>query len=109
MSHRLGDPIQSAVRCLKPDCRRLLINCQACGCTWRTDPNPDPLVGRLVALTDPDTGRVLAAGKVTDVDRADGDMTLTVVQQDPLDVPRSDGDPATLPPGMNWRDHITAG
>lgn len=109
MSYRLGDPIQSAVRCLKPDCRRLLINGQACGCTWRADPNPDPLIGQLIALTDPDTGRVLAAGKVTAVDRADGDMTLTVVQQDPLDVPRSDGDPATLPPGMNWRDHITAG
>lgn len=109
MSYRLGDPIQSAARCPKPDCRRLLINGQACGCTWRAEPDPDPLVGRLVAFTDPDTGRVLAAGKVTGVDRTDGDMTLTVVQYETPDVPRSDGDPARPPPGMNWRDHITAG
>lgn len=101
MSYRLGDPVQSAIRCPKPDCRRLLINGQACGCTWRAEPDPDPLVGRLVAFTAPDTGRVLASGKVTDVDRTDDGMTLTVVQHGPPDVPRSDGDPARLPPGMN--------
>ncbi|MEV5619376.1 hypothetical protein [Streptomyces bacillaris] len=82
MSYRLGDPIQSAIRCHKPDCQRLLINGQACGCTWRPGPDPDPLVGRLVALTDPDTDRVIAAGKVTAVDRADDGMTLTVAQYD---------------------------
>ncbi|MBT2426143.1 hypothetical protein J7F02_10750 [Streptomyces sp. ISL-112] len=106
MSYRLGDPVQSAIRCPKPDCRRLLINGQGCDCAWRAEPDPDPLVGRLVAFTDPDTGRVMAAGKVTNVDRADGGMTLTVVQYETPDMPRSDGDPATLPPGMNWRDHL---
>ncbi|MDX3183479.1 hypothetical protein PV334_19735 [Streptomyces sp. ME02-7008A-1] len=35
------------------------------------------------------------------VDRTDDGMTLTVVQHGPPDVPRSDGDPARLPPGMN--------
>ncbi|WP_329217254.1 hypothetical protein [Streptomyces microflavus] len=105
MSYRLGDPIQSAIRCPN-GCGRLLINGQACGCTWRAQPDPDPLVGRLVAFTDPDTGRVLAAGKVTAVDRADGGMTLTVAQYETPDMPRSDGDPARLPPGMNWRDHL---
>ncbi|MFE7535181.1 hypothetical protein ACFU67_13025 [Streptomyces rhizosphaericola] len=82
MSYPLGDPIQSAIRCPKPDCQRLLINGHACGCTWRPEPDPDPLVGRLVALTDPDTGRVIAAGKVTDVNRTDDGMTLTVSQYD---------------------------
>ncbi|MGW6289453.1 hypothetical protein [Streptomyces sp. NPDC055107] len=86
MSCRLSGPIQSAIRCPKPDCQRLLINGQACGCTWRPEPDPDPLVGRLVAFTDPDTGRVLAAGKVTAVDRADGGMTLTVAQYESPDV-----------------------
>ncbi|MFI7329372.1 hypothetical protein ACIBQ3_32635 [Streptomyces rubiginosohelvolus] len=82
MSYRLGDPIQSAIRCPKLDCQRLLINGQACGCTWREEPDPDPLVGRLVALTDPDTVGVLAAGKVTGMDRADDGMTLTIAQYD---------------------------
>ncbi|XCM28842.1 hypothetical protein ABXI76_05150 [Streptomyces parvus] len=82
MSYRLGDPIQSTIRCPKPDCQRLLINGQACGCTWHPEPDPDPLIGRLVALTDPDTGRVLAAGKVTGVDCADDGMTLIVAQYD---------------------------
>lgn len=40
----------------------------------------DPLVGRLVVCTDPGTGRILAAGKVTDVDRTRGGMELTVAQ-----------------------------
>ncbi|MFC8704070.1 hypothetical protein ACFUIV_18040 [Streptomyces anulatus] len=109
MSYRLGDLIQSAIRCPKPDCRRFLINGQACGCTWRAEPNPDPLIGQLIALTDPDTGRVLATGKVTDVDRADGGMTLTVVQHaDPPTppAPQVHADPGALPDGMNWRDHI---
>lgn len=109
MSYRLGDPIQSAIRCPKPDCGLLLINEQVCRCTWRAEPAADPLVGRLVAFTDPDTGRVLAAGKVTAVDRVDGGMTLTVAQHETPDAPRSDGDPARLPPDMNWRDYITAG
>ncbi|MFD3638192.1 hypothetical protein [Streptomyces griseus] len=103
MSYRLGDPVQSAIRCPKPDCGRLLINGQVCGCTWHPEPDPDPLVGRLVALTDPDTGRVLAAGKVTDVDRTDGGMTLTVAQYDSGEPA---ADPGALPYGMNWRDHL---
>ncbi|MFI1525526.1 hypothetical protein [Streptomyces griseus] len=103
MSYRLGGPVQSAIRCPKPNCGRLLINGQVCGCTWRAEPDPDPLVGRLVALTDPDTGRVLAAGKVTDVDRTDGGMTLTVAQYDSGEPA---ADPGALPYGMNWRDHL---
>lgn len=40
MSFRLGDPIQSASICPKPDCQRLLINGEVCDCTWpgRTRP-----------------------------------------------------------------------
>lgn len=81
MSYRLGGPIQSAIRCPK-DCGRLLINGQACGCTWRAEPDPNPLVGRLVACVDPDTGQVLAMGKVIEVGHTEGGMTLTVVQHD---------------------------
>ncbi|MEU3432382.1 hypothetical protein [Streptomyces sp. NPDC006863] len=109
MSYRLGDPIQSAIRCPKLDCQRLLINGQVCGCTWREEPAPDPLVGRLVAFTAPDTGRVLAAGKVTGVSRTDGGMTLTVVQHEDAPMPpapRTQADPGALPGGMNWRDHL---
>lgn len=109
MSYRLGDPIQSAIRCPKPDCRRLLINGQACGCTWREEPAPNPLVGRLVALTDPDTGRVLAAGKVTDVNSTDGGMMLTVVQHEDAPMPpapRTHAELGALPDGMDWRDHL---
>ncbi|MFD3955952.1 hypothetical protein ACFWRG_31780 [Micromonospora tulbaghiae] len=108
MSYPLGDPIQSAIRCPK-DCGRLLINGQARGCTWRAEPDPDPLVGRLVAFTDQGTGRVLAAGKVTGVDRADDGMTLTVVQHEDAPMPpapRTHADPGALPDGMNWRDHL---
>ncbi|MEU0590003.1 hypothetical protein [Streptomyces ardesiacus] len=67
---------------------------------------PDPLVGRLVACADPSTGRVLAVGKVTEVDRADGSMRLTIVRHAEQDAPCPDGDPAALQPGMNWRDHM---
>lgn len=69
---------------------------------------PDPLVGRLVVCTSPDTGRVLAVGKVTEVDRSGNGMRLTAVQYKApdSDAPRPDGDPAALPPGMNWRDHL---
>ncbi|MFJ6316097.1 hypothetical protein ACIQJW_08450 [Streptomyces californicus] len=98
MSYRLGDFIQSAIRCPKPDCGLLLINNQACGCTWRTEPHPDPLVGRLVACTDPATGRIIALGKVTDVDRTGDGMTLTVAQYDNGE-PAADSasSPASLP------------
>jgi hypothetical protein len=41
---------------------------------------PDPLVGHLVVCTDPDTGRVLAAGKVTEVGHTGAGMELTIVQ-----------------------------
>ncbi|MFE7485452.1 hypothetical protein [Streptomyces sp. NPDC057552] len=82
MSYRLDDTTQSVIRCPKPDCRRLLINGRACGCTWRAEPDPDPLIGRLVACTNPDTGRVIAFGKATEVDRTDDGMTLTVAQYD---------------------------
>ncbi|MFH8867178.1 hypothetical protein [Streptomyces griseus] len=109
MSYRLGGPVQSAIRCPKPDCGRLLINGQACSCTWVADPDPDPLVGRLVAFTDPGTGRVLAAGKVTDVDLTEDGMTLTVAQYEDAPMPpapRVHADPGALPHGMNWRDHL---
>ncbi|MYU24644.1 hypothetical protein [Streptomyces sp. SID8352] len=69
---------------------------------------PDPLVGRLVACADPSTGRVLAVGKVTEVNRADGSMRLTAMRHDDPDAPHVDADPAALPPGMNWRDHLDA-
>ncbi|MFD3740463.1 hypothetical protein [Streptomyces sp. NPDC058629] len=108
MSYRLGDPIQSAIRCPK-DCGRLLINGQGCDCTWRAEPDADPLVGRVVAFTDPDTGRVLTAGKVTDVDRTDGGMTLTVVQREDAPMPpptQVHAGPGALPDGMNWRDYL---
>ena len=98
MSYRLGDPIQSATRCPK-DCGRLLINGQACGCTWRAEPEPDPLIGRLVACTDPSTGRVIAFGKVTAVDRAGDSMSLAIAQYD-------NGEPAPGPGALNWRDHL---
>lgn len=41
---------------------------------------PDPLVGRLMAFTDPDTGRIIAAGKVTEVKRADSGMEMTTLE-----------------------------
>ncbi|WP_053304823.1 MULTISPECIES: hypothetical protein [Streptomyces] len=103
MSCRLGDPIQSAIRCPKPDCGLLLINDQACGCTSRTEPAPDPLVGRFVACTDPATGRIIAFGKVTEVDCTGAGMTLTV---DQYDNGEPAADPGALPYGMNWRDHL---
>ncbi|MDP9953175.1 MULTISPECIES: hypothetical protein [Streptomyces] len=103
MSYRLGGPIQSAIRCTKPDCGLLLINGRACGCTSRTEPERDPLVGRLVACTDPATGKVMALGKVTEVDRTGDGMTLTVAQYDNGEPA---ADPGALAYGMNWRDHL---
>jgi hypothetical protein len=47
----------------------------------------DPLVGRLIACADPDTGAVLAVGKVTDVDRSNGGLHLTAAQYDTLEGP----------------------
>lgn len=46
---------------------------------------PDPLIGRLVVCTNPDTGRILDAGKVTQVERVDSGMELTVVQYSALE------------------------
>ncbi|CAM5625506.1 hypothetical protein STENM36S_03964 [Streptomyces tendae] len=66
----------------------------------------DPLVGRLVACTDPATGRILAVGRVTQVDRSGSGMRLTAVQYEEPAAPHMDADPAALPPGMNWRDHV---
>lgn len=81
MGYRMGDPIHTpTIRCPKSDCDRLLINGKACGCTWRAEPEPDPLVGCLIACTDPRTGKVIAAGTVTAVDRMDGSIELTVEQ-----------------------------
>ncbi|MFE9286726.1 hypothetical protein [Streptomyces olivaceus] len=60
---------------------------------------PDPLVGRLIACTDPTTGHVLAVGKVTDVDRTSGSLRLTATQYEKPDAPSVDAEPATLPPG----------
>ncbi|MBZ6207559.1 hypothetical protein KVH31_13725 [Streptomyces olivaceus] len=52
---------------------------------------PDPLVGRLIACTDPTTGHVLAVGKVTDVDRTDGSLRLTATQyENPTSASASD-------------------
>lgn len=45
----------------------------------------DPLIGRLVVCANPDTGRILAAGKVTQVERVDSGMELTVVQYSALE------------------------
>jgi hypothetical protein len=47
----------------------------------------DPLLGRIVVCTDPDTGAIVAAGKVTGVNRAGGGMELTVVQYSPPEEP----------------------
>lgn len=47
----------------------------------------DPLVGRLVACTDPATGHVLAVGRVTEVDRSNGSLRLTAAQYDSLEGP----------------------
>ncbi|MFJ9038005.1 hypothetical protein ACIRF8_15600 [Streptomyces sp. NPDC102406] len=41
---------------------------------------PDPLAGRLVVCTDPGSSRIVAAGKVTEVNRAEGGMELTIMQ-----------------------------
>ncbi|MYS70358.1 hypothetical protein GTY88_07910, partial [Streptomyces sp. SID5926] len=59
---------------------------------------PDPLIGRLVACSDPDTGRILAVGRVTEVDRCGSSMRLTAVQYDEPDAPQVDADPAALSP-----------
>lgn len=48
----------------------------------------DPLVGRLVAGTDPATGRILAVGKVTAVDRTGDGLRLRAVQYEDSDAPR---------------------
>jgi hypothetical protein len=80
VSYRLGDPVHSAISCPKPDCNRLLINGQTCGCTWR-DPteDTDPLMGRpMIAVGD--NGRVIASGIVTAVDRTGDELKLTLTQ-----------------------------
>lgn len=88
MSYGLGDPIHApTIRCPKPDCQRLLINGKACWCTWREEPDPDPLVGYLIACTDPRTGKVIAAGKVTEVTRTDSALNLTLAQYEPPETP----------------------
>lgn len=68
----------------------------------------DPLVGRLVVCTEPTTGRVIAVGRVAEVERTDRRMDLTVVQyESPTPTaPNLTADPALLLPGMNWRDHL---
>ncbi|WP_329616497.1 hypothetical protein OG244_28625 [Streptomyces brevispora] len=83
MGYRMGDPIHTpTIRCPKPDCDRLLINGEACGCTWLAEPEPDPLVGTLIACTDPRTGKVIAAGRVTDVARDQDGLSLTLAQHE---------------------------
>ncbi|RAJ53806.1 hypothetical protein K388_05593 [Streptomyces sp. KhCrAH-43] len=88
MSYRLGDPIhQPTVRCPKPDCQRLLINGEACGCTWRAEPEPNPLVGGLIACVDPGTGRVIVAGRVTEVTCDEGVLALTLAHYETPEMP----------------------
>ncbi|WP_420032222.1 hypothetical protein ACN2WE_05010 [Streptomyces sp. cg28] len=69
---------------------------------------PDPLVGRRLVCVSPETGRVIAAGRVTEVDRDGGGLSLALVQYEsaPPNAHGSAVDPATLPEGMNWRDHL---
>ncbi|WP_394436279.1 hypothetical protein [Streptomyces sp. SGAir0957] len=79
MAYRLGDPIHSAIRCPKPDCNRLLINGQTCGCTWQDPTESDPLLGRPVIAVG-ENGRVVASGIVTAVERTGDELQLTVDQ-----------------------------
>ncbi|MGX1220308.1 hypothetical protein [Streptomyces ambofaciens] len=65
----------------------------------------DPLVGRLIACTDPATGCVLAVGRVAKVDQTGNGLRISAVQYEEPAAPHMDADPAALPPGMNWRDH----
>ncbi|WP_416476916.1 hypothetical protein [Streptomyces sp. LKA04] len=60
---------------------------------------PDPLVGRLIACTDPASRRVLAVGKVTEVDRTSGSLRLTATQYEEPATPLPDAAPEILPPG----------
>lgn len=88
MSYRVGDAIHHpTIRCPKPDCRRLLINGEGCGCTWRVEPEPDPLVGQILVRTDPDTGKVIAVGRVTEATRDECDLSLTLEPFGPPEAP----------------------
>ncbi|WP_327335839.1 hypothetical protein OG384_04195 [Streptomyces sp. NBC_01324] len=80
MSYRMGDPVHTpTIRCPKPGCDLLLINDEACGCTWPAEPDPDPLLGQALVAFDM-SGKRIAAGTVTAVDRTDGRIDLTVEQ-----------------------------
>lgn len=80
MAYRMGDPVHSTIRCPKPDCNRLLINDEPCGCTWRDPAEPaDSLIGQAMIAID-DDGRVIASGIVTAADRTGDDLELTLTQ-----------------------------
>lgn len=80
IGYRLGDPVHQVIRCPK-NCGRLLINGIACSCTCLPEPDPDPLVGQLALITDKTTRRILAYGVITEADRDDGALTLTIVHE----------------------------
>jgi hypothetical protein len=81
IGYRLGDHVHQVIRCPK-NCGRLLINGIACSCTWRPEPDPDPLVGQLALVTDKSARQILAYGVITDVDRDDGALTTTITPGD---------------------------
>lgn len=77
-TYTLGTLMRQVGRCLNGDHRRLLIGGQACGCTWRPEPEPEAPTGTAAILTDDGWH---AIGTVTDIEEPIlGGYTFTITR-----------------------------